>query len=178
MGELIDYDLPEEESNHSEGFKVDDDYKADWALRKFRAFEERMKINEQLADKERKRIQDWLDKTNEGLKQKQAFFEQHLISYAIEERKKDRKTISLPNGVISTRQGNDAPVIEDKENLLSWAKANNKTEIIKVKEDIDSNEFKKHVVVDGEKVIWADTGEIVQGVSVRDGKLSLKITTD
>jgi len=178
MGELIDYDLPEEESNHSEGFKVTDDFKADWALRKFRAYEERMRLNEELAIKERKRIQDWLDKVNHGLKQKQEFFEQHLIAYAIEERKKDRKTISLPNGVISTRQGNDAPVIEDKETILGWAKANNKTEIIKTKEEIDLVEFKKHVVVDGEKVVWADTGEIVQGVSVRDGKLSLKITTE
>ena len=80
--------------------------------------------------------------------------------------------------MISTRQGNDAPVIEDRESLLSWAKANSKTEIIKTKEDVDLVEFKKHVVVDGEKVIWADTGEIVQGVSVRDGKLSLKITTE
>ena len=178
MGELIDYDLPEEESNHSEGFKVTDDFKADWALRKYRAYEERIKLNEQLAEKERNRIRDWLDKSNKQIAQKQEFFEQHLIAYAIEERKKDRKTISLPNGVISTRQGNDAPVIEDKESLLSWAKSNSKTEIIKVKEDVDLAEFKKHVVVDGEKVIWADTGEIVQGVSVRDGKLSLKITTE
>ena len=178
MGELIDYDLPEEESNHSDGFKVTDDFKADWALRKYRSYEERIKLNEQLAEKERNRIQEWLDKSNKQIALKQEFFEQHLIAYAIEERKKDRKTISLPNGVISTRQGNDAPVIEDKESLLSWAKANSKCEIIKTKEDVDLAEFKKHVVVDGEKVIWADTGEIVQGVSVRDGKLSLKITTE
>jgi hypothetical protein len=55
MGELIDYDLPEEESNHSDGFKVTDDFKADWALRKYRAYEERIKLNEQLAEKERLR---------------------------------------------------------------------------------------------------------------------------
>ena len=88
MGELIDYDLPEEESNHSDGFKVTDDFKADWALRKYRAYEERIKLNEQLAEKERNRIQEWLDKSNNQIAQKQEFFEQHLIAYAIEERKK------------------------------------------------------------------------------------------
>ena len=43
---------------------------------------------------------------------------------------------------------------------------------------IDLAELKKHVAVQGEKVIWEDTGEIVQGVSVKEGKLSLKIETE
>jgi phage host-nuclease inhibitor protein Gam len=178
MGELLEHDLPEDESNQSEGFKVTDDYKADWALRKYRSYQERIELNESLAEKERKRIEDWLSSENEKLKQKQSFFENHLIAYAIGERdNNDRKTISLPNGTISTRQGSDSTTIEDKESILGWLKENNHSDVIKVKEELDLTEFKKQIVIDGEKVIWKDTGEIVQGVSVKNGKLSLKIVT-
>lgn len=176
MGELLEHDLIEDAENQSEAFKVTDDYKADWALRKYRSYQERIELNASLADKERKRIEDWLTSENEKLQQKQSFFENHLIAYAIGERdKNDRKTISLPNGTISTRQGSDAPTIEDKESVIGWLKENNHVDVIKVKEELDLTEFKKQIVIDGEKVIWKDTGEIVQGVSVKNGKLSLKI---
>jgi len=178
MEDLIEYDLPEDAENKSDKFAVTDDFKADWALRKYKAYQSRIELNEQLAEKERQRINNWVQQENEKIKDKQSFFESHLIAYAIKERdESDRKTISLPNGTISTRQGSDSPVIEDKENLIKWAKSNNHEEVIKVKEEIDLIELKKHIVIDGEKAIWKDTGEIVQGVSVKNGKLSLKINT-
>jgi hypothetical protein len=179
MGEILEHDLPDEESNQSEGFKVTDDFKADWALRKFRAFQQRIHLNEELAEKEIKRIKEWLQQENLKVVQKQEFFEAHLLDYAIRERNEhDRKTISLPNGKVSTRVTNDLPIVEDKAEFIKWSQANNHEEHLKNEIKIDLAELKKHVSVQGEKVIWEDTGEIVQGVSVKEGKLSLKIETE
>ncbi len=62
-------------------FRIEDDERASWAMKKLRVLVSQMKANESLAAKERKEIDDWLEDVNGGLATDARYFEGLLIDY-------------------------------------------------------------------------------------------------
>ncbi len=92
---IDDFEIIEEPAR--EPFKVDDDSKADWAMRKLASIRRKQAENKDIFDREVKRVMEWLEKVNTALERDAEWFESNLRPYALQERSKDRKSIVLPH---------------------------------------------------------------------------------
>lgn len=172
-------ELPDErdailETEERERFRINDDSAAIWAMRKLAEVQKAKAENEKLATAEKHRIDYWLEEVQRPLERNAVYFANLLTDYAIRQREEsDRKSIVLPHGKISTRNGADKWVT-DNDTVLEWLRANNKTDLIRTKEEPALAALKAEFVVDGEKVITRD-GEVVPGIVVHGSNITVSI---
>ena len=159
-------------------FTIDDEQKANWALRKIRKLTEKRKANIQLAEAEIERINTWLKEVNGDLEQSIDYFTGLLEGYhrQVLEQDPKAKTIKLPYGKLKMR-AQQPEFIRDNDKLLSWLKQSNKTDYIVVKESPDWAQLKKTLQVAGNALVDTETGEVVEGVEVveREPKFSVEV---
>ena len=162
-----------------ESFKVLDDSGATWAIRKLSAVRAKLNENTEIYSQELNRINEWLDKVNEKLQKDESYFVALLTDYAYRVRmKENRKTITLPHGVIKSRVSAPKVKVEDAEIFLGWAKATETTDLIRVKEEPAISTFKELFDIVDDKVVLKATGEIVQGVTVVPESTSITIESE
>jgi len=87
---LDEFEINEVESEPAH-FVVDDDSKADWALRRLQSIRHKQAENEKIASDEITRVTEWLGKVNSALNRDAEYFEAILRPYALLERSHDRK---------------------------------------------------------------------------------------
>lgn len=164
--ELQEY-LDQTEAVEQEGFKVDDEQKANWALRKIAQFQKQQKHNNELATIEISKIEDWNKSENERLQQSIDFFQGHLASFAMEQREKDAKfkSMKLPNGRIGFRK-KQAKWNYDDDQVIEALKKAEMTDFINVTEKPNKSQIKKSFEVMNGKVVNPDTGEFIEGITV------------
>lgn len=102
-------------------FQVNNDEDAAWAMRKLKEVVSQQLVNQGVADKEKGRIDDWLNKVNGSLQSRVDYFRSLLIDYMRKERGK-RKSISLPCGVVKSTKGQ--PKYEPDDEFTAWALVN------------------------------------------------------
>jgi len=161
------YLIEEEENEQQEGFIIDNDNKAEWALNKIKA---------EKADRDRlisvceQKIQEYQEKIEQFKKQyenRTSYLISLLNQYfqTVEHRKtKTQETYKLPSGTLKLK----LPGIEyqrDDIKLVEWLKSAGMNDYIQVKESPKWAELKKTIKVSGDKVLTED-GEIVEGVTV------------
>ena len=160
-------------------FVIDNESKADWALRKLGAEESAVAKAKQLAREEIERITTWCD---EEVKRHQGsidHFTSLLVSYHREQLSRDekRKTINLPHGTLSARQGQ--PKFTFSPEFIEWAKAN-APDLLRVKHEADANAAKEALTtvenLDGELAATYE-GEIVPGVEVEAARVNYSVKT-
>src|SRR5690625_1138807 len=105
MNKLHDF-LDEQEQVANEGFKVDDDQKANWALRKIKQMQQQINENNKLADYEIEKIEQWRQQENEQAQNSIDYFQSLLSEYAMDKREQDSnfKSMTLPNGRFGFRK--------------------------------------------------------------------------
>ncbi|MFW6030815.1 MAG: host-nuclease inhibitor Gam family protein [Halanaerobiales bacterium] len=169
---LLEKEIQQQEDK--ERFKVDNDEKANWALRKIKQLTEKKEEKLRFADKEIAKIQDeifqiedWLDKQNTMLNKKIEFFEGLLHQYATDLKKEDPdlKTYKLPFGNLQYRKQRPEWNYNEKK-LLESCKSAGMKNVIKIEEKINKTKFKKMVTVSGHNAVYKETGEIVEGVKI------------
>ena len=158
--------IPEEQQ---EGFKIDSDSKAEWAVKRIKEAEREQNRLLALVDEERaeldvreKEILDNYAKKTDGLK---ALLEEYLrAQYAKEEARETNTQITyqlLSGKLVYKKSG-----LELKQNadvLVNWCKEH-LPDAVKVTYEPKWSEIKKNIkVVDGVPV-YAPTGEVVDGV--------------
>ncbi|ABN53666.1 MAG TPA: hypothetical protein DEF39_11450 [Hungateiclostridium thermocellum] len=160
------YNMPEEKR---ERFKVTDKDSANWCLRKIKALKQEIEENKRIADAEIQRIQSWLKEVTEPLERSIQFFESLLIEYHMNIYAEDpsKKTIKLPYGTLKAR-AQQPEFCRDDEKLVNWLKQNGMTEFVKVIEKPEWNELKKKVKVIGNSVVYEETGEVIDGITVQE----------
>ena len=172
--------------NKDERFKIDNDSKANWALRKIRKLKEKINENEEFAEKEimiiekeLSEINQWLEKENQKLEDQIDFFEGLLFDYAqiLREDDPELKTHSLPFGKLMFRKQRPKWKYDDNK-LLDFCKENNLDNVIQIKERVNKNNLKKFVEVSGDKAINPDTGEVIEGVNVINRPEKFKVKTN
>jgi len=158
----LDLEIADEQLSGQSSFVIDDDGKAEWALKKIavaRAEVERMKMIVDNAKRE-------YDKKlfNFTMKNDTSFLEGALAHYfSGVERKKTKTTESyaLPSGRLILKKGGDDYVRDDTK-LLAWLKENKPD---KIKEEVKWGDLKREFVVSGANAI-DENGEAIPGIVV------------
>jgi phage host-nuclease inhibitor protein Gam len=168
MNALEIYEIQEvEQLEGKEQFKVTNIDQANWCLRKISALKKKQKENEELAKAEIERIQKWLDKENKQLDDSLKFFEGLLEEYAIVQRQKDSKfKLSTPYGKVGFRKQQPKWNYDD-EKLLNFLKQADKTEFVRIKEEVNKSELKKKLKIAGNLVV-DENGEIIEGITIEE----------
>ncbi|MCX8128710.1 MAG: host-nuclease inhibitor Gam family protein [Clostridia bacterium] len=156
-----------EQGSEDEGFIIDNDNKAEWALRK---------ISEERAETQRyvnvckamiEEYQEKIHRAEEALKNKTAFLETRLKQYfetVTHKTTKTQETYKLPGGTLKLKLQNPE-FRRDEEQLLKWLKENAYNSFIKIEEKPDWAELKKSIIISGEIAVTGD-GQVIEGVKV------------
>ena len=150
-----------------EGFVINDDVKADWALEIIKAekadCERLVSLCESKIQDLQTKIKDYKSKYENST----SYLKSQLQTYfQTVERKttKTQETYKLPSGTLKKKYGAYNYIRED-ETFIKWLKNNGYTDKVKTVEAPDWQEFKKNLIIDNDKVITTD-GEVVEGVKV------------
>lgn len=158
-----------DETVEHEGFCVNNDEKAEWALKK---------IIEETAETQRyinvcqtmiNEYQLKIQMAEAQLESKTAFFRSQLNQYfeiVPHSKTKTQETYKLPSGTLK-KKFPQPEFVRDDEKLVKWLKEHGCTELVKTKELPDWAELKKKVNVSGQSVVTED-GEIVDGITVQE----------
>ena len=168
---LDDFDNVEQIAR--EAFIVNDDSKADWAIRKLAQVRRKQAENKALAEAENKRVTEWLQTVNTSLESDATYFELCLRPYALLQRSEGRKTVTLPHGTIKTTAGRPKVEILDEQALIDWGLASC-GDIIRVKTEIDKKNLNALITEDNQVI--STQGEIVPAVRVLPAEPSISIS--
>jgi DNA gyrase/topoisomerase IV subunit A len=173
---------PEVKSQEEDYFVIDNDQKANWALRKIRHLKNK---NEEFAEteieaiqKEIEKVNSWLESENSSLNNDIEYLEMKLKYYALDlkDDNPELKTHKLPFGQLQFRKQRKKWEYED-DKLLEFAEKNLK-DAIKVKKRVDKRKLKQKIKVVGDKAVVADTGEVIDGIRVIERGEKFKVKTD
>ena len=170
--EIDEFDNPAISSiaAENEGFKVDDDQKADWALRKLAVIRRKQAENKNIYDAEVIRITEWLSAVNTALDKDALYFEAVLTPYALTERSNGRKSLVLPHGTVKTTAGRPKIEIQNEVEFLAWAEKS-EPELIRIKKEIDKKVLNTLLTDSGDVI--STQGEIVPSVRVIPAETSV-----
>src|SRR5699024_6402117 len=166
MNELQEY-LNEQEGTEKDTFTVDDENKANWALRKIRDLKYQIEQNNALATAEIDKIEQWQQEVNSSAQDSIDYFQGLLAEYAMQKKKDDPKfkTMKLPNGRFGFRKRQPKWNYDD-DAVLQALETANLDDIIRVKKAPSNAGMKKAFDGVGDKWINPDTGEVIDGVTV------------
>lgn len=175
--EINEFDHPAVSSisAENEGFVVDTDQKADWAIRKLAVIRRKQEENRDIYKAEFDRITEWLSTVDTALQRDALYFEAVLTRYALLQRSEGRKSISLPHGTIKTTAGQPHIEFNDEAKFIQWALANDTT-LVKIKTDVNKTAIKALITEEG--VVISTQGEIVPEVKVIPAETSVKFITE
>ena len=159
----------------TEAFTVDDDSKADWAMRKLASLRRKQAENKAIADAEIQRVTEWLETVNRSIDGDAAYFEAVMTPYALLQRSEGRKSVVLPHGTIKTTAGRPKIEIEDEEKFLAWAKES-ETSVIRIKTEIDKKAL--NALIRDDNQVISTQGEIVPSVRVIPADTSVSFVTE
>ena len=155
----------------TEGFVIDTDAKAEWAL---------TKIREARADRDR--WVEWYKAKIDEITQQTDFdtmnLERMLADYFAtvpHKKTKTQETYKLPGGKLVLKTQNPEYTRDDKA-VIAWAKANGLPQFVKVEEKLAWQELKDATAVFEGHIVTED-GEIVPGVEVtnREAKFVVEV---
>lgn len=153
-----------------DGFVIDNDSKAEWALSKIAEEQKELQRMTMTIDSIMTEYQFKKQQAEKKYDEKTQWITSQLMNYFEKvEGKKATKTkisYSLPTAKLVKKIGGQEFNINDKE-IVKWLKESNRNDLVKVKESADWATLKKEVTIKGSSVVTSD-GEIVQGVEVID----------
>jgi len=162
--------VEEQMEAHDDGFKIDNDNKAEWAVRKIRQAQLAIEKRRQFVEAEIERLRRWQETMDE---RDQATIDRmtSLLRPYFESLRPSlgkRKSYSLPSGTLQVRTA-QVSYARDEEQLLPYAR---QIGLVRVKETPDWSEIKKRLQPAGNHpgapVVDTETGEIVPGVTVQE----------
>ena len=149
-----------------ERFVIDSDKKADWAIEKIKAeraeFERLKKIALDRIAELNQRVKELQERTDRRTGNLEALLMDYMQTVKPTKQTKTQTQYELLSGKLVLKKQQPA-FIRDEAALLDWAKAN-APDMVQTKESVTWGELKKLTTLDGEKVVLAETGEIVSGV--------------
>ena len=167
--ELAEYLDRETGTEEQDRFVVDDEQKANWALRKIKQLQGKIDANAALAAEEVARVEEWKKEVNGTLQQSIDFFAGLLEEYhrGVYAKNPDIKTIKLPYGQLKMR-AQQPEFKRDNSRLLAWLEGKGEAgeAYIKITKSPQWGQLKKKLEIAGDKMVDPDTGEIVDGVEV------------
>lgn len=165
---LREADVTREDPPSVQRFIIDDEDKANWALRKLARLEADRAAAEEQARLERERIAVWLESQTAKLDREASFFKGLLEQFHRNQLNVDpaKKTIQLPAGTLKARKAPDK--VEVLDGFITWATMNDRKDLLRVKVDPDKAAIKDALLKDGEVLehVVRITGEVRYSVEV------------
>ena len=151
-----------------EKFEVNSLSSADWALRKIKELEANIKQNNDFAEAEKIRLEQWLESENRKYQESIEYFN-GLLSHYLQELRKDnpKAKISTPHGTVSTRKNQKQWTYSD--DVLAELEEKEMFEFIRIKKEVDKKELKKVLSTTDDGIVVNSDGEVIKGVTVVDG---------
>lgn len=159
-----------DETFENEGFVIDNDVKAEWALKKIAEEKEESQryiniCDSMITEYTIKKLQ-----ASEKLKSKTSYLISQLQKYfesVPHKSSKTQETYKLPSGTLKKK----LPTFEyerDEKVLGEFLKNNGFVDDYEVVIKPKWNELKKAIKIQGDKVVSAETGEIIEGITVQE----------
>lgn len=165
------YGLEEIMENSEEHiFLIDDDHKADWALRKIA--EERKEADriKAIAEQQIEELQMKIKHAEEVAERKTVFLKGCLAEYFQKVPHKATKTqesYKLLSGSLVFKLPKQN-MVKDDEKLIEYFRSNGMEEFIKTKESPEWGEFKKQLQIIDRNVVDTATGDVIDAVKVEE----------
>lgn len=156
-----------EDEQQREGWKIENDSQADWALDKIREAQAEYRRFKMVVDDKIQQLQEALEKEKESMERETGFFQSKLAQYFETVPKKATKTqevYKLPSGRL-VKKYKQPKIKRDNEALVAWLERNDMTELVKIEKKADWATLKKQTEIAGERVISKHTGEVIEGVT-------------
>mgnify|MGYP000942996347 CR=1 FL=1 len=175
---LENIELPgADESAPKPEFTINNDRTAEWALKKIREEKEEYERIKALADEMIAEATYKAEQARKRYEANSAFLTGKLLQYfetVPKKATKTQETYRLLSGTL-VRKFATVKANPDKEKLTAWLKANGYTDYIKTVEEPKWGDFKKLINIEGSIATIADTGEIVEGVTIVEEPPEFKI---
>ena len=165
-GEPVDYSA----------FTIENLESANRAMRKLANAQARIEAKRELALKEAAKISDWFNTSTKSDADTVRFFEESLKSYMMKVRAETgEKSISLPDGEVSSRTINAKAEVVDKDLFLKWCENNERGQWVRVTLSPDLSALKGEVEFSGDLCIDTLTGEIVEGLVAIEADIAVSV---
>jgi len=159
------------ENNKMENFIIDNDSKAEWALKKIKKEQEEYTRLKKLIDEASEELKEKEEQIKKNFENKTSYLTSKLAEYfdsiPLEAKKntKTQQTYKLLTGTLIKKK-ETIKLIPDKEELIEWLESNSKNEFIKTKKEVDWENLKKCAIVKNNNIIDTETGLIIKGIKI------------
>jgi len=150
-------------------YQIDTDKKAEHAVKQIKKWREETARLLTNADDEIAELQEAKKKLQERQEAREGYYKALLHAYFETVEKATTKTqasYKLLNGKLVLKK-QQPEYLRDEAALVGWAKQAAPA-FVQVKESVNWGELKKLTALDGEAVVLAETGEVVQGIIARE----------
>jgi phage host-nuclease inhibitor protein Gam len=158
-----------------EAFTINNDDEALWAMRSLAKAQRRIDEVKRQAQIELDRINRWVEANVVGNTQTVEYFDRILGDYLMRVRENDadgRKSLSFPDGTVTSRVTQPKVEVTDLEAFLTWAESNGHAEWVRVKREANLAEIKKGVDFEESAVLDPITGLPIDGLAPVAGGIS------
>ena len=178
MEKIAAADDGQEAAQEKKAFVIDDDNKADWAIRKID--EERQEFNRirELAEEQTARIEQKVEAAERRFNQRTSYLRSLLGSYFMQvphRKTKTQESYRLLSGSLVLKLPKVKPVYEEDE-LVKYLKESGMPDYIKTDEKARWGELKKLLdLSQGKHPVIKDTGELVECIRVEETPAEFKV---
>jgi histone H3/H4 len=156
-------------------YVVNDDQDAIWAMRNLAQAQRHIDKVAREAAQEKERIDRWQVHATKTAQTTVRYFTNVLQNYVVRVRESEgRKSISLPDGELSSRAIPAKAQVADLDLFLKWA-SDNRPQWIRVKQEADLSAIREHVTFTGDEVLDSETGEVVEGLQHIEEAVSVQV---
>lgn len=158
------------EQSEQQGFAIDNDNKADWAVRKILTLQKKNEEIEQLAELRINQIKQWQKQESEGNESSINYLISLLGPYAKSQLDGKKKTVKMPSGNISFRAKSPEYFIAGNkvdgksQPLIDHVKQSD-PEYLKIEESVNWSEFKDTLTPLSTGKVLTNDGEILDFIS-------------
>jgi phage host-nuclease inhibitor protein Gam len=156
-------------------FIINDEEEGLWAMRSLAVAQRKIDAIEYRAATERERIDTWCELSTKSSRNTVQYFELALESFAVRMREEGVKTLTFPDGYVSSRSTPAKVVVENADLFVKWCETTAHSDWVRVKKEPDIAAIKSSAeLVQGSVV--DSSGEVAEGLLSVDGSVSVTIT--
>ena len=164
----------EPENFDPQTFIINDQNEAQWAMRSLAVAQRKIDEIELRAATERDRIDAWCEGATKSSRNTVAYFEAALESFAVRMREEGVKTLTFPDGYVSSRSTPAKVIVENSDLFIKWASETH-PEWERTKQEPDIAAIKSSAELVSGSVVDS-SGEIAEGLISVEGSVSVTIT--
>jgi len=164
-------ELQEEGQEEQQGWRIENDLMADWAIEKIKRYRAELERKKRLAEEKIRQVQEWIAKEEEKIGRHIGFFEYKLHEYFISldpsllKKTKTQSKYELISGSLKIKK-RTPEIKRDNQELVNWLEENKLNKYIKTEKFPIWAELRKKIKIVGNQAVYPETGEIIPGITV------------